>query len=123
MGLGFSKNKYQNCNDDVWMDKSITIDFEKSSAQDLDRLNVDHLENSYAPPSRNKFMMFFVNIGNKFKMSPANKGKKFDDIELDSISLNNKVSVHETLFGKLKSTIRPRKFGVLNDDDTEGLVV
>ena len=100
---------------------TITVDFE-TSAQDIDQINFNTFDQA---PKRNKFMLFFSNIGKKMSPRPINKDKKFDDVDMESI---RKVNIHETLFGKLKSTIRRQKpiySAPVEDeeDDSHGLIL
>lgn len=130
MGITQSKKQYQNCNDNTWMDTTITVDFSKTTDQQLDSINL----NSSEKISKSSFFItFFKNVGNKFKVrNSLGKTKKNDDIELDPIQVSQRgnINSNETLFGKFKSVARSRggsqsqysSQGDCEDDDTHGLI-
>mmetsp|Transcript_2563 Transcript_2563/g.4666 ORF Transcript_2563/g.4666 Transcript_2563/m.4666 type:complete len:169 (-) Transcript_2563:235-741(-) len=130
MGLIQSKRQYQHCNDNIWTDTTVTVDFTKSSTdQQLESINFDTFEHRNTPSKSNRFFLCFKNFGNKFRRRDVNSAKKFDDIELDDIQCDG-VSYDiksNTFFGKLKTVLRPRsvlyKAPEEQNDDTHGLIV
>jgi hypothetical protein len=103
---------------------TVTLHFEKSSIdQELEQINFDTFDQSSAP-KRNKFVMFFRNMGNKFKCRPLRKDK---NVDLDPIQSGSKFIFRESFFGKLKKAIRPQqsiyKAADEEEDDSHGLVV
>jgi hypothetical protein len=125
MGLNQSKKQYQNCNDSIWMDTTVTVDFSKSVDRELESINFDNIDQKSS--KANMLFAFFQNIGNKFKRRPHSSTKKFDDIELDPIQSGSHIT-KDTFFGKLKSAVRPKSAyeeapGGIDDDDSHGLIL